>query len=69
MNAACSYEQLVKLYPQAEEYVLYHAQTLANAGLAREAENAAASLAHAPQYADQVQCGRVRGRRADNTTV
>ena len=51
--AAATYEQLVKLCPEVEEYRMYYAQTLYKSGMYPEAGRAAARV-DSPQYSQRM---------------
>lgn len=48
-----SYEQLTKLFPDVEEYKMYHAQALYKAGMFAEAARATSAV-DSPQHAQRV---------------
>jgi tetratricopeptide repeat protein 30 len=52
-NSVSMYEQLVKYYPEVEEYKIYHAQSLYKAGMYAEAMRACLSIDNV-QYAQRI---------------
>jgi len=52
-QAAGIYEQLVRLYPESDDYKLYYAQSLYKEGLYDEALKACQSIDN-PQYQDKL---------------